>query len=77
MEGIFQQISGVVPKTVNKDGVIISRSSKDDDVIAAVIRNGGTLPANYDSPVNRTAPSRDVRPLPQQAGFLRRLGLRA
>jgi outer membrane assembly lipoprotein YfiO len=64
MEGIFQQISGVVPKTVNKDGVIISRSSKDDDVIATVIRNGGTLPANYDRPVNRTAPPRDVRPLP-------------
>jgi outer membrane assembly lipoprotein YfiO len=64
MEGIFQQISGVVPKTVNKDGVIISRSNKDDDVIADVMRNGGTLPANYNRPVNRTAPSRDVRPLP-------------
>lgn len=67
MEGIFQQISGVVPKTVNKDGVIISRSSKGDDIIAAVILNGGTLPANYDRPVNRTAPSRDVRPLPSNA----------
>jgi outer membrane protein assembly factor BamD len=64
MEGLFQQISGVVPKTVNKDGVIISRSSKDDDIIATVIQNGGTLPANYDRPVNRTAPPRDVRPLP-------------
>jgi outer membrane assembly lipoprotein YfiO len=67
MEGIFQQISGVVPKTVNKDGVIISRSSKDDDVIADVMRNGGTLPANYNRPVNRTAPPRDVRPLPTNA----------
>jgi outer membrane assembly lipoprotein YfiO len=64
VEGIFQQISGVVPKTVNKDGVIISRSSKGDDIIAAVIQNGGTLPANYDRPANRTAPPRDVRPLP-------------
>ena len=67
MEGIFQQISGVVPKTVNKDGVIISRSNKDDDIIADVMRNGGTLPANYNRPVNRTAPSRDVRPLPTNA----------
>jgi outer membrane assembly lipoprotein YfiO len=67
MEGIFQQISGVVPKTVNKDGVIISRSSKGDDIIAAVIQNGGTLPANYDRPVNRTAPTRNVTPLPANA----------
>lgn len=67
MEGIFQQISGVVPKTVNKDGVIISRSSKGDDIIAAVIQNGGTLPANYDRPVNRTAPPRNVTPLPANA----------
>src|SRR5215213_9479478 len=67
MEGIFQQISGVVPKTVNKDGVIISRSSKDDDIIAAVIQNGGTLPSNYDRPVNRTAPARDPRPVNQPA----------
>lgn len=64
MEGIFQQISGVVPKTVNKDGVIISRSSKGNDIIAVVIDNGGTLPANYDRPVNRTAPPRNVTPLP-------------
>ena len=67
MEGIFQQISGVVPKTVNKDGVIISRSSKGDDIIAAVIQNGGTLPSNYDRPVNRTAPARDPRPVNQPA----------
>jgi outer membrane protein assembly factor BamD len=64
MEGIFQQISGVVPKTVDKDGVIISRSSKGDDIIAAVIQNGGTLPSDYDRPSNRTAPARDPRPLP-------------
>jgi hypothetical protein len=67
MEGIFQQISGVVPKTVNKDGVIISRSSKGGDVIDDVIAHGGTLPDNYNRPVNRTAPPRDVRPLPTSA----------
>jgi outer membrane protein assembly factor BamD len=67
MGGLFQQISGVVPKTVDKDGVIISQSSKDNDIIAAVIANGGTLPDNYDRPVNRTAPYRDPRPVSQPA----------
>jgi outer membrane protein assembly factor BamD len=67
MEGILQQISGVVPKTVDKDGVIISRSSKGNDIIADVISNGGTLPANYNRPVNRTAPYRDPRPVAQPA----------
>ena len=62
--GLMREISGVVPKTVVKDGVIISQSSKGNDIIAAVIENGGTLPANYDRPVNRTAPARDPRPLP-------------
>ncbi|HLM56949.1 MAG TPA: outer membrane protein assembly factor BamD [Pyrinomonadaceae bacterium] len=63
--GLMQEISGVVPKTVNKDGVIISQSSKGNDIIADVIANGGTLPANYNTnPIRRTAPARDVRPLP-------------
>ena len=65
---IMQQISGIVPKTVTKDGVIISDSSKGNDIIEAVIQNGGTLPDNYNTiPVNRTAPARDVRPLPTSA----------
>ncbi|HEX8557679.1 MAG TPA: outer membrane protein assembly factor BamD [Pyrinomonadaceae bacterium] len=60
-----REIGGVVPKTVVKDGVIISRSKDGNDIIAAVIANGGTLPASYNTlPVNRTAPARDVRPLP-------------
>jgi outer membrane protein assembly factor BamD len=63
--GIMREVSGVVPKTVVKDGVIISQSSKGNDIIADVILNNGVLPANYDRPVNRTAPARDVRPLPQ------------
>jgi outer membrane protein assembly factor BamD len=63
--GIMQQITGVVPKTVNKEGVIISQSSKGNDIIQAVIENGGTLPDNYNTmPVNRTAPGRNVAPLP-------------
>ncbi|PYS79194.1 MAG: hypothetical protein DMF66_03650 [Acidobacteria bacterium] len=65
MKGIMQQIAGTVPKTVNNDGVIISRSSKGGDIIEDVIKNGGTLPDNYNTlPVKRTGPARDVRPLP-------------
>jgi outer membrane protein assembly factor BamD len=63
--GIMREISGVVPKTVIKDGVIISQSSKGNDIIQAVMENGGRLPENYNTqPVKRTAPARDVRPLP-------------
>jgi predicted negative regulator of RcsB-dependent stress response len=62
--GLMREISGVVHKTVVKDGVIISQSSKGNDIIQAVMDNGGQLPANYNTlPVNRTAPARDVRPL--------------
>ena len=60
----MQEISGVVPKTVNKDGVIISQSSKGNDIIADVIANGGNLPDNYNTkPLRRTPGPRDVRPL--------------
>src|SRR2546423_3106930 len=62
--GMLPQGSGIVPRTVNKDGVIISPSSKGGDINEAGIQNNGTLPDNFDSPVYRTAPSRDVRPLP-------------
>jgi outer membrane protein assembly factor BamD len=65
MGNIMQQISGSVPKTVNGDGVIISHSSKGGDIIEDVIKNGGTLPDNYNTKqINRTPPARDVRPLP-------------
>jgi outer membrane protein assembly factor BamD len=65
--GVLREISGVVPKTVVKDGVIISQSDKRQDIIQAVMENGGRLPDNYDRPVQRTGPSRDVRPLPTPA----------
>ncbi|HEX8188378.1 MAG TPA: outer membrane protein assembly factor BamD [Pyrinomonadaceae bacterium] len=65
--GVLREISGIVPKTVNKDGVIISQSSKGNDIIADVILNNGVLPANYDRPNQRTPPARDVRPLPTPA----------
>jgi hypothetical protein len=66
--GLMREISGIVHKTVTKDGVIISQSSKGNDIIQAVMDNGGKLPDNYNTlPVNRTAPARDVRPLPTAA----------
>ena len=65
--GVLREISGVVPKTVVKDGVIISQSSKGNDIIADVIANDGVLPANYDRPNQRTAPAHDPRPLPTPA----------
>lgn len=68
VSNIMRQVSGTVPKTVNKDGVIISQSNKGNDIIDAVIQNGGSLPDNYNTmPVQRTAPARDVRPLPTSA----------
>ena len=54
VKGILVQVSGTVPRTVNKDGVIISQSSKGGDIIEAVIQNNGTLPDNFDSPIYRT-----------------------
>jgi outer membrane protein assembly factor BamD len=63
--GLIREFSGVVPRTVTKDGVIISQSKKGNDIIQAVMDNGGKLPDNYNTlPVNRTAPAKDVRPLP-------------
>src|SRR5436305_6905842 len=64
MKGLLQQIGGTVHRTVENDGVIISRSSKGGDIIEAVIQHNGTLPDNFDSPIYRTPPPRDVRPLP-------------
>ena len=65
MGGLMREISGVVPKTVVKDGVIISQSKKGNDIIQAVMENGGRLPDGYNTrPVDRTAPARDVKPLP-------------
>ena len=62
--GIMREITGVVPKTVDKNGVIISTSNKGNDIIEAVIQNGGTLPDNYKAqPVDRTPPARVVTPV--------------
>lgn len=64
MGGIWREITGVVPKTVDKNGVIISTDDKGGDIIEAVLQNNGTLPDNYKSrPVDRTRPGRDLRPV--------------
>ncbi|HST52041.1 MAG TPA: outer membrane protein assembly factor BamD [Pyrinomonadaceae bacterium] len=63
IQNIMQQVAGTVPRTVDKDGVIISRSSKGGDIIDVVIQNGGTLPDNYSRP-DRIPPARNVTPLP-------------
>jgi outer membrane protein assembly factor BamD len=66
--GIMREITGVVPKTVDKNGVIISTDNKGNDIIEAVIQNGGTLPDNYKArPVDRTAPARALTPTPVSA----------
>ena len=63
--GIIREITGVVPKTVDRNGVIISTDNKGNDIIDAVIQNGGTLPDNYRArPVERTAPARVLTPAP-------------
>ncbi|MCA1635660.1 MAG: outer membrane protein assembly factor BamD [Acidobacteria bacterium] len=64
--GIMREITGVVPKTVDKSGVIIGTSSKGGDLIQAAIENGGTLPDSYNTmPTHRTAPARRLAPAPQ------------
>ena len=64
IQSIMQQVAGSVPTTVDKDGVLISRSSKGgNDIIDVIINNNGTLPENYKRP-DRIAPARDVSPLP-------------
>lgn len=57
---IFVQLTGVVPKTVDKNGVIISKSDDNEDLIDYAIANRGELPSNLTpGPViNRRAPAR-------------------
>ncbi|HEU4597175.1 MAG TPA: outer membrane protein assembly factor BamD [Pyrinomonadaceae bacterium] len=65
LEGVMREITGVVPKTVDKAGVIIGTSSKGGDLIQAAIENGGTLPDSYHTtPTARTAPARRLAPAP-------------
>jgi outer membrane protein assembly factor BamD len=63
--GLMQEITGIVPKTVDKNGVIIGKGDEGTDIISKVIENNGVLPENFNTiPVQRTGPARNVRPLP-------------
>lgn len=61
---LWQEITGVVQKTVDKNGVIISNEGeKKNDLIQQAIENGGNLPENFNTlPVERTAPGRRLAP---------------
>lgn len=59
--GIMQEITGIVQKTVDKNGVIISNKDDKNDLITKAIEHNGTLPDNV-LPVERTAPSRRLTP---------------
>ena len=68
MGGIWQEITGVVQKTVDKNGVIIANDDKKADLISQAIENGGTLPDNFNTqPVERTDPGRRLAPKEQPA----------
>jgi outer membrane protein assembly factor BamD len=66
--GLMQEITGIVPKTVDKNGVIIGKDEKGTDIIQAVIENNGVLPDSFNTiPIRRTGPARDVRPISTNA----------
>ena len=66
--GLMQEITGIVPKTVDKNGVIIGKDEKGADIIQAVIENNGVLPDSFNTiPIRRTGPARDVRPVSTKA----------
>jgi tetratricopeptide (TPR) repeat protein len=59
MGTLWQEITGAVQKTVDKNGVIISNGGDKNDLIQKVIENEGSLPDNFNTlPVERTAPGR-------------------
>jgi outer membrane protein assembly factor BamD len=58
-EKVFREVLGTTQATVDKNGVLISKDDKDNDLLAEAIRNGGQLPATTPTaPVERRAPAR-------------------
>ena len=60
MGNLWQQVSGRADVTVDKDGILISRDSKEgEDLIDQAIKYNGTLPANTTpiAPVQRSRPT--------------------
>jgi outer membrane protein assembly factor BamD len=68
MGNLMQQVSGKADVTVEKDGILISRSGKEgSDLIDEALKYNGQLPANTTptAPVQRTAPRTTPARLPQ------------
>ncbi len=63
---ILTEVIGSPDLTVSKDGVLISRDDKAQDLLAAAIERGGVLPAEYLTNPGRTNPNR-VGPAPVMA----------
>ena len=63
-QNLLQQVTGSSGVTVDKDGILISRDDKGNDLIDKAIQNAGQLPSNETplAPVQRTAPARIVAP---------------
>ncbi len=61
---VFSEVLGTTQATVNKNGVLISKDDKADDLLAEAVRNGGQLPSSTPTaPVQRRAPARNVVPI--------------
>ena len=61
LSNLMTEIKGSAQVTVNKDGVIIGRDDKAQDLIQRAIENNGTIPDSYHvTPVSRVAPARTV-----------------
>ncbi len=63
-EKIFREVLGTTQATVNKNGVLISKDSKENDLLAEAVRNGGQLPETTpNAPVQRRPPARNIAPV--------------
>ncbi|MEO8435512.1 MAG: outer membrane protein assembly factor BamD [Pyrinomonadaceae bacterium] len=63
-QNLLQQVTGNSGVTVDKDGILISKGDKGNDLIDKAIQNAGQLPSNETplAPVQRTAPARNPPP---------------
>lgn len=59
---LTREMLGFVPVSVNKDGVLISRDDKKEDLLAIAVRNGGQLPTVNTTPDALVAPRRNRTP---------------
>jgi outer membrane protein assembly factor BamD len=70
MRRFLDQVLGTTPKTIDKDGILIRKDSKEPALIDVIIENKGTLPVTTPTaPTSsrRIAPARPVaQPQPQQ-----------